>query len=106
MTRGSRWGRGGGHGVGVCVCFQSFGGRGPLVGALGVAEDPDGEVLDVGRPLGGELEELDVVPLHSVDQHCSGTQTDAHKTLFTIDSPVDQNRTYSEERVRKQFVGI
>lgn len=34
---------------------------------LGVAEDPHREVLDVSRPLGGELEELDVVPLDSVD---------------------------------------
>lgn len=31
------------------------------------AKESDGEVFDVGRPLGGELEKLDVAPLHAID---------------------------------------
>lgn len=36
---------------------------------LAVAEQSDGEVLDVSGPLRRQLEELDVVPLHSVYGH-------------------------------------
>lgn len=34
-----------------------------------VTENPDGKVFDVSRPLGGELEELDVRVLHAVHGH-------------------------------------
>lgn len=40
-----------------------------------MSEDPDGEVLDVGRPLRRQLEELDVVPLDAVDRHCGAENT-------------------------------
>lgn len=40
-----------------------------LEGGFGVSKDADGEVLDVGRPLGSQLEELDVIPLHPVDEN-------------------------------------
>lgn len=40
-----------------------------------MSKDPDGEVLDVGRPLRRQLEELDVVPLHAVDRHCGAENT-------------------------------
>lgn len=36
---------------------------------FGVAEDADGEVLDVCGPLRRELEKLDVVPFNTVDRH-------------------------------------
>lgn len=36
----------------------------------GLGKKSDGEVADVRLPLGRQLEELDVIPLHSVDHHC------------------------------------
>lgn len=49
----------------------SHGGRrAGLEGGLGVSKDADGEVLDVGGPLGCQLEELHVVPLHAIDEDC------------------------------------
>ena len=33
-----------------------------------MSEDADGEVLDMGGPLGCQLEELHVVPLHSINE--------------------------------------
>ena len=38
-------------------------------GRLGVAEDANRKVLDVSGPLGGQLEKLDVIPLHTVNGH-------------------------------------
>lgn len=40
-----------------------------LGGGLAVTEESHGQVLDVGGPLGGQLEELHVVPLHTIDGH-------------------------------------
>lgn len=40
-----------------------------LRGGLAVTEQSHGQVLDVGGPLSGQLEELDVVPLHAIDGH-------------------------------------
>lgn len=40
-----------------------------------MSEDPDGEVLDMGRPLRCQLEELDVVPLNAVNGHYGAENT-------------------------------
>lgn len=40
-----------------------------------MSEDADGEVLHVGGPLGRQLEELHVVPLHAVDEDCEDKTT-------------------------------
>lgn len=45
----------------------------PLSGRLG-AKESDGKIFDVGRPLGGELEKLDVAPLHSVNGNWKGEE--------------------------------
>lgn len=47
-----------------------------------MSEDADGEVLDVGGPLGRQLEELDVVPLHTVDEDCGGQDRLTHLPLL------------------------
>lgn len=41
-----------------------------LEGGLGVSKDADGEVLHVGRPLGSQLEELDIAAFHAIDEDC------------------------------------
>lgn len=41
-----------------------------LEGGLGVSKDADREVLHVGRPLGSQLEELDIAAFHAVDEDC------------------------------------
>lgn len=38
--------------------------------ALCVAEDADGEMLDVCRPLRGQLEKLHIIPLDAVNTNC------------------------------------
>lgn len=39
-----------------------------LEGGFGVSKDADGEVLHVRRPLGSQLEELDIAAFHAVDE--------------------------------------
>lgn len=41
-----------------------------LEGGLGVSKDADGEVFHVRRPLGSQLEELDIAAFHAVDEDC------------------------------------
>lgn len=52
------------------------GGR-ALGGGLAVTEESHGQVLDMGGPLGGQLEELHVVPLHAIDGHWRGEENKA-----------------------------
>lgn len=40
-----------------------------------MSEDADGEVLDMRGPLSRQLEELDIVPLHAVDEDCGDKST-------------------------------
>lgn len=51
------------------VGVGGVGGCESLGGGLAVAEKSDGQVFDVSGPLGGQLEELNVVPLHAVYGH-------------------------------------
>lgn len=39
---------------------------------FGVSKYADGKVLDMRGPLCCQLKELDVVPLHAIDQDCRG----------------------------------
>lgn len=61
-----------------------------LEGGLGVSKDADGEVLHVGRPLGSQLEELDIAAFHAIDEdpkhvllvlRCADQPTDAFDAL-------------------------
>lgn len=79
------------RGGGVCVCgrdrtgrvrrrrvegqvrVRGVGGCWTLGGGLAVAKKSDRKVFDVSRPLGGQLEELNVVPLNAVYGHCRDT---------------------------------
>lgn len=51
-----------------------------LGGSEGIdgGEDGDREVLEMGLPLGRQLEELDVVPLHAIHHHCNRTGSPNH----------------------------
>ena len=58
---------------------NNVGGRGCVVVSAdffvclqnGFSKKSDGEVADVRLPLGRQLEELDIVPFHSINHHCS-----------------------------------
>lgn len=65
-----------------------------LIRTFGVSEDPDGEVLDVGRPLRRQLEELNVVPLDAIDGHCG-----AESTVKQPPSPL--SLTFSRRRLTR-----
>ena len=72
---------------------------GGVSGGLG-AEEPDGEMLDVRRPLRRQLEELDVVPLRPIHRHWGGgcvNRGAARRpppTLKMIPPPPSPNRTH------------
>lgn len=51
------------------VGVRGSGERQPLGGGLAVAEKSDRQVFDVSGPLGCQLEELNIVPLHAVNGH-------------------------------------
>ena len=50
----------------MCCCFCGF-----FCLQNGFSKKSDGEVADVRLPLGRQLEELDIVPFHSINHHCS-----------------------------------
>lgn len=52
--------------------------RGESNGVM-VLQNGDGEMFDVGLPLGGQLEKLHSSPLHSIHQHCNTKHSDQVK---------------------------
>ena len=67
------------RGVEAGLGVEGSGGVMTLGRGLAVTKQSDWEVLDMGGPLGSELEELDVVPLDSVYRHCrENTHTHTH----------------------------
>lgn len=53
-----------------------------LGGGFAVTKQSNREVLDMRGPLGGQLEELDVVPLHSVYGHCRDTHREGDTAKY------------------------
>lgn len=56
------------------VRVSGLGGCEALRRRLGVAEKSDRQVFDVSGPLGGQLKELNVIPLNAIDRHWKDTK--------------------------------